>query len=364
MFEIDASNLNRFVRCNGSRLLPAALSVPTENHDTTVRDEGTAAHYMIQAAREKHFTPLELVDRKAPNGVYMSAEMGEHVESYLAHLHPHGVVEQDTTLVTEKWRVNGRADYIYFDPTTHILHVYDFKYGWSIVEPIENYTLIYHAWAFAQVMGLQPVAYNFAICQPRPGHWEGPFREWQIDAVAFAGFARNIWFALTEPNSELHTGNHCRRCPALADCGAARSATMNAIDYSEHAYKDNLAAEATSFELDQIARAEAMLKARKQALEEHAMMLLALGEIVPNYSLEIGQGNRKWKDGIDAATVKIMTGIDVTKPGMVTPAEAERRGVNKMVTNSLTERPSTGKKLVRVDANRKAKHIFGNKPKG
>jgi hypothetical protein len=77
MLIIDATGLPRLMECNGSRLMPP--SFPTVD-DPTARDEGTAAHYMAQQIFSGAFTIEELMDRKAPNGFYMTHEMGEYVD--------------------------------------------------------------------------------------------------------------------------------------------------------------------------------------------------------------------------------------------------------------------------------------------
>jgi hypothetical protein len=55
------------------------------------------------------------------------------------------------------------------------------------------------------------------------------------------------------------------------------------------------------------------------------------------------------------------TGVDLRKDGVVTPAEAKRRGVTEATVTALTERPVIGAKLERIDADREARRWFGER---
>lgn len=362
MFEIDASHLSRFVMCNGSRLLPRNLNIPEGVTDNTVRDEGIAAHYLAHVVYTNKFTIEELVDRKAPNGVYIGIEMSEYVNEYLSHLNHAGDIEFDTTRAFDNFRVNGRADHISYNAANRTLRVTDLKYGWSIVDPEMNYTLIWHAYSYMLNLPNDAVQLvEIAIYQPRPNHPDGRLRIWAIDINTFWKHAKTMFDALNNPSDETRTSNYCNKCPSLSLCPTARNSFWNAIEYAEMAYSNELPSNELAFELDQIARIKSMINAREHALHEDAKHRLKSGDIIPNYSLEIGQGNRQWHDGMNCETLKIITGVDLSKSTPVTPAEAERRGVSKELVSSLTERPSTGIRLVRVDANKKAQRIFGNR---
>jgi hypothetical protein len=95
-----------------------------------------------------------------------------------------------------------------------------------------------------------------------------------------------------------------------------------------------------------------------EALEELTKHRLRGGQIIDNYALDNQYGHTRWKSGLTAQSVALVTGVDVTKPELVTPAEAKRRGVPEPVIKSLTERPSTGVKLVRRSVDEHAKKLL------
>lgn len=357
MLTVIADELPRVMACNGSRLMPAA--VPPTVTDPTARNEGTAAHHMATAVF--YGAKLEaLVNTKAPNGFIMTAQMADHVGEYLAALDC-GEMECDTSYGTDDWRVNGRCDHRKYDPASATLIIDDFKYGYSLVEAEGNWTLLSHAIGTAMFMPAWPRTFVLRIHQPRPYHPAGKVREWRLSYDELITYYHRINETLSNPSDELRTGAWCRRCPALAHCPAARSANMNAIDAAEKAFCDNMPDDVLSHELDTLRTAQAILSARLDAVEELAIHRLKNGAVMPNYAIEHQYANTRWKGGLDAQLLSLATGKDLTKPGLVTPAEAKRRGVPETVVGLLTERPVTGTKLVRITADDRAKRLLKGK---
>lgn len=370
MLKVIADELPRLITCNGSRLMGSAVP---ETADNSHRDDGTAAHYMAMAVFNNQHSLEELIDRKAPNGVYMTSEMAEHVENYLALINSAPVFTQqvytrameiDTSHdFSPIWVVNGRCDF--YEHNEHGFHFVDFKYGWSIVEPENHWTLISHAIGYCKQnpQKIHPHAvFKLSVFQPRPYHPDGPLRSWDITLGALQRLEQQLTKTLSQPSDELVTSlAHCKHCQALAICPAARQAEMNAIDAAEMAYEDNPNNDLLSFNLDNLNRAMAMLKARLDASEELAKHRMKEGQVIPNYSVTMGYGNSRWKEGISADTLKMLTGKDLSTAKLVTPAEAKRRGVDETVVKALTERIPTGLKIERVKASKKGERLLGSK---
>jgi len=365
MITVTADELPRFMNCNGSRLLPATLPVAVT--DTTARDEGIAAHYMAVAVFRNEFNIDELVDRKAPNGVYMTVEMSEHVQAYLdaiVHLDRGGIdhanVEVETSFGTDQFRVNARADHIAECMTGTVLYIDDFKIGWGIVEPEQNWTLIAHAIGYCQSRQITPARIVLTIHQPRPYHPDGKSRSWEISYPELLALYQQIAATLTNPSDQVVTGPQCRKCHALATCPAARKASMNAIDASEVAFSDEIVNDVLSFELNTLRTAQTALENRLDALEELAKYRLKSGQVLDGYAVENQLSNTDWKPGITVDLMQALTGKNLAKPKLITPKQAIKAGVPEDVIKPLTERRTTGVKLVRIDANKKAQRIFGS----
>jgi hypothetical protein len=342
------------MNCNGSRLMAAVLPPDT---DQTARDEGNAAHWMAQKIFDGASVD-SLIDTKAFNGFTMTAEMAEHVASYVSSLDC-GAMEVATTHGGTNWHINGRADHIVDNTVKSTLTVDDFKYGWRIVEPDHNWTLISHAIGYCKLHKFAPAEITLRIHQPRPHHPNGKLRTWTISYAQLMEFNAQIEATLSNPSDQLTSGvEWCAKCYALPTCPAARLARYNAIDATTDAFDDTLSDEVLSYELDLLRNADATIKAQRDALEELIAHKIKQGAIVPNYGLEPQYAHTRFKSGISPQALTLASGIDCIKPGTITPAEFKRRGGSQAVYDALTERPMTGVKLVRATADQRAARLL------
>lgn len=352
MLITTATELPRLMRCIGSRLMPAALPI---EHRTEAMDEGNAADWLAEQlfAGEK-----VTVGTKAPNGWVVTDDMVENVHVYLKALDC-GAMQVETTHGNEHYQVRGRADHIVF--RDNVLTVDDLKYGWRIVEPEMNWTLISHAIGWCINNQTSPDRIIFRIIQPRAYHPMGPVRAWAIDYAELQGYARAIATRLTEPSDELTTGTEqCAKCHALASCPAARRASMNAIDVvQDMAFSDDLPNDVLAHEYEVLDQAADMVEMVRDARAELLTYRIQSGQVVQGYALKQRQGQRAWVAGMSGKALSAATGTDLTKDGIVTPAEAERRGVDKALVTALTSRPIVGTKLERIDADAIGRKIFG-----
>jgi hypothetical protein len=358
MLTLIADELPRFMACNGSRLMPPN---PRFNIDDTVRNEGNAAHWLIEQVHKGIHRAEELVNHKAPNGVFITEEMVEHVTPFLEAIQGRGMVECVTSHGDGKYyQVNGRADHIEYNSQSCRLDVSDFKYGWSIIEPYPNWTLTSHAIGWMNANPDKPVSkINFRIFQPRPHHTLGKIREWMITGNELRYAMIDLFRILSAPDDILNTGKYCKDCPAFVTCPAAQKAEMNAIDVSEMAYVADVDDKSLAFLLDNIARSLKILEQAEKAYSELALHRLKAGKIIPGYAKETELTNKQWKDGINVETAKILLGKDLSKPALITPAQAVKKGISQAAIDSLCERREKGAKLVRMDADTAVRKLFG-----
>lgn len=354
---VTATELNRVMHCFGSLNMPKAVP---DSGNQEQRDEGNAAHWL--AEQMFNGTPVA-VGAAAPNGYVITDDMVEHVRGYVGALDC-GELETDTSYSGEGWEVRGRADHLHYrqggDSNLNVLTVDDFKYGWRIVEPAYNWTLISHAIGWVIRNETRPDRIVLRIHQPRPHHSVGPLRQWTCGYEELMGFYHQIAHRLSNPVDELVTGlDHCAKCHALALCPAARQASMNAIDAATIAFDDSLPRDVLTHELETLQMAVGMIENRRDALDELITHRIKSGEVFEGYALESRFGQRKWLTGLSGKALSLAAGVDLTKDGLVTPAEAERRGVNKAVVSQLTDRPVLGVKLKRIDADARGRAAFG-----
>lgn len=342
--------------CNGSRLMEGHVS--SINEPNVTQDEGNAVHWLIEQAHRGYHTTEELIDRKAPNGVFITADMIEHADDYLAKIGYNGDIEYETSFNGENWEVLSRVDNIEYFPATSTLIVDDFKYGWAIVDVKRNWTLIAHAIGYCLQKQITPGRIVFRIHQPRPYHPEGRVRSWEITYDDLTILYNELNWALSNLSDKLATSPHCYKCPALATCPAARLAELNAIDASERAFEESIDNQRLSFQLDHLDKAIGFLKLRRDAYEELAIDRIRKGEIINNYTVDKELTNRTWTEKVNVELMKILTGENLSKDQLVTPKQAEKRGVHPAIIKTFTTRYEKGMKLVRIEADRKAQKLF------
>lgn len=361
MIITDATNLPRLMNCNGSRLM-LADPVFTERDDT-IRNEGNAAHWLASVVFNKKHTVEELIDRKAPNGVYITPDMAEHVSDYLHAIGPGGEMEWSYQINKPTWQINGRADHIKYvgelDGST-TLHVPDFKYGYSVIEPFKNWTLLSHAIGFCAANNVVPSKVVLTIHQPRAPHYAGKVREWEISAAELMQYQWAIDATLSNPSDMLQTGTHCYKCPSFASCPARQAAKMNAIEVAHKAFNAHIGNEDLAESMDQIARAISLLEQSKKVYEEQTMARVKAGQVVANYGLQNDLTNRMWLESVTPDMLDAMAGRSICERKLPRLNIAET-ALGKEMVNMLTERRSKGTKLVRIDANKKGEKLFGKK---
>lgn len=366
MLEVTATDLPRVMHCIGSIYMSASLPPDT---DLEARDEGNAAHDLSKMLLEGR--PVRVGD-KAYNGYVITDVMMDHMQEYISRLDC-GEMEINTSWASHNFDIRARADHVKYipdhsdtgngEPPYSWLIVDDLKYGWRLVEPEGNWTLIAHAIGYCIKHGVTPEKITLRIHQPRPYHPLGPVREWSMGYSDLLMYHAQIVTRLSNPTTDLRTDlDICAKCPALPTCPAARQASMNAVDVAALAYDDNLPNHVLEYDLEMLRIAEGTISNRKTALEELiTYRIKAGGQVFEHYGLKPRYANTKWRKGFSGKFLSMVTGRDLTADATVTPAEAKRRGVPDDVIASLTERPMIGTKLERINIDAIARRAFGDK---
>lgn len=361
MLITTADNLPRLMNCNGSRLM--SRIVPIEANQAA-RDEGNAADW----AAERLFTGEGVKDGdRAPNGHIVTSDMIDHVSEYVKALDC-GTMQCVTSFGTDRWQINGRADHLKFIGTDSgtldgVLTVDDLKYGYRLIEPFENWTLIAHAAGYCVANQVLPSTIILRIHQPRAYHPEGPLREWRLSYDELMTYYQRIDASLSNPSDMLQTGDWCYRCFAHPTCPAARMTSMNGVDMSTLAFNDDLPSEMLAYELELLKTAKSRLDGRLDALEELAMHRARKGDIIPGHALETRYANTRFIPGISGEALTLVSGVDCVKSGTITPAEFKRRGGSQAMYETLTERPLIGSKLVRVNTDARMRRLLNKEHK-
>jgi hypothetical protein len=82
---------------------------------------------------------------------------------------------------------------------------------------------------------------------------------------------------------------------------------------------------------------------------------------LPGLAVQQGYGFRKWKSGVqldEIITMAELLGVDINKPREIdTPAQVEKKGIDREVIELYTYKPKTSLKIVKDDG-AKARQVF------
>ena len=374
---IGPSASSQWVHCPGSVSMQAGY--PNGGH---AADEGNASHWAASEILEHlkagsdasldHVASLK--GQKAPNGIILTDEHIDNAREYindivttvlarglsLSQLHIEEKVHA-SSVHSESW---GTVDCWVYDPIKREVIIWDYKYGFGLVEVFENWQAINYA--IGVIDGLRipdrELAVTMRIAQPRPYHPDGSIREWRVQAVELRPYANKLHHAAALALSGTPTitsGDHCKYCRARHGCGSAAKAALAAMDYTGEARITELPPEAIGLELAMLQRASKAIESRLSGLEAQAISMLMSGKLIQGYGLEPGKGRKTWnKPAGEVFFLGKMLGIDLKrKDEPITPTQGLKAGLSKELIAAYSYVPTKGLKLVRDDGS-KAREVF------
>ncbi len=353
---------------------------PEEESEAT-RD-GEASHWLgetlIQMGVAMHVTPSVrdgLVGQAAPNGVIISDEMFEAAWEYANDVvrevkkYPGAIwaVEQQLKAPRIHAESFGTTDAYLYVPTDNRLIVWDYKYGHKIVEAFENWQGINYVAGLFELLNIdgladQTLRVDIRIVQPRAFHRDGAIRSWKFlgsDIRSHINQLSNAAHEALSENARTRSGEHCIYCNARHACPAALDAGLGMYEAVNKPIPAELTPEQLGTQLAIVKRARKQLGYLESGYEEQLKSLIRGGTAVAGWSVEQGVGKRQWSKSTDEI-LKLgdLMGIDLREPvKAISPAQAEKKGIDATVVAAYVERRQTGLKVV-PDNNNKARQIF------
>lgn len=357
------SGLARVVACPGSFNLirnARANGLTLDEDDTDASREGTAAHEV--AARLAEHGELMPVGSLASNGVAVTDEMVEGAEMWAAAVTPSngGDFEKQIECMYIHRDCYGTPDYA-FGPEAGTLLVSDYKFGHRYVSAFENWQLI--AYAIGRMPSYLPtVRVVLQIVQPRSYHRDGPVREWVLSGHELRDYAGILHAACAKaesPEAQCDAGPQCYECPVRHACEAALHMEQSALYLSGSTIPLDAAVEAKAVRLHQICRALDHLKQMQSGITEDLSAAIRRGITVPGFTLAAGAGREKWTHEVsEVVALGAAMGVDVSKPGCITPNQARKAGLPAEIVTAYSERASGSVELVEDDGST-LRRIFG-----
>lgn len=356
--EIRCSKLARYMVCAGFMF----LDVP-EPEAGEPAAEGTAAGEHLQLLLEN-----KPIGDRASNNVIFDNDMKFYTTPIAQDIVNRAVgpvlCEQRIDWQTRSgiW-IRGQYDASFVDQRGYLC-IEDLKYGWGIVEVFENWQLLGYAIGECIRRGQAFSHISLRIHQPRPHHEDGYSREWVITYSQLLGYMEKIenrMMELVNGRKEFQTGPACKYCKGAAEaCTAFNRLFYRSLEVSTQFFQDSLSNEEIARQLDQIKRAEEVIKIKSESLMQLGSDRIKKGGLIPGYIQVNKYSHREWKPGISPEAIMLMTGRDVVEKSMMSPAKAEKLGVSKKLVEQLSSSKLTGVRLEKRDGSVIGNKIFGN----
>lgn len=322
---------------------------------TDEQREGICAHWAAEMVlTESVQNADELLGVAHANGWIVDEEMVRHVNDYAEYVRSFGRVVASEQPVKLFGLINGRVDTV-TSSNEAVIRVFDFKYGWRIIEAEENYAMLCYGIALAAG---REVKLELHIFQPRPNHPDGHARIWEIEAHDVAVWS--MWLedraqeCFSDPRGK--PGSHCTKCPARGSCFALTKNVFAAYEIiGDDRMSNHSPAELGAF-LTFLHTAADMVKAKLSGIEAETTARINRGTAIPKWAIEDRLGNRRFT--VSEEQVRLFTGVNPVKTVQMSPAELEKAGIPKDIVNMIAERPVIGRRLTN-NPEAIAKRLFG-----
>jgi hypothetical protein len=340
--------------------------------------EGEASHEiaakMISAATRGNIgmPTRAIIDETASNGIIIRDDMFDAAKMYadnvITEMQERRVFDPYVEYKIKAPRVHalsfGTVDAGLYDHKEKHLIVWDYKFGFEVVEAFENWQGInYVAGLLDDLVGIddQHTRVTIRIVQPRAMHRNGPIREWSVMASDLRGYINtlnhNAHKALSN-EAECHSGTHCKHCQARHGCEAAITAGMGLFEATSKPQVLQMSPAATGLQYSIIHRARKHLESLETAFEAQIMGMIRKGVGVPGWMVEPKIGRLKWDKPInEVVAMGDMMEHDLRKNEAITPTQAIALGVDESVIMAYSSKSNTGLNLV-PDDETKTREVF------
>lgn len=349
---LPPSSAARRVACPGSRKLEALY--PRQQTESA-REGELAHHYAAMHLKYNMDIKNGIFDGKEPDSI--PSYLKDGVNMYLDYvcfqmLNRTGKIHIEERLNmpsihAECW---GTPDAWFIE--NRVLHIFDFKYGFSPIEAFENWQMI----EYAAGVPSEFTKAIFHIVQPRASHPDGPIRIWSVDMqdlVEYWDMLIRIEWEAMQANPITKPSTQCVNCNARHACPALQKTVLDNINTLNATTPHDLDEAGLGNELRILHNAAKLLDARITGLEQEALAKLKSGKRIPHYELGEVQSLERWvKDEKEITALGELFDIELRKPievKFITPKQAIKAGIPAKVVRNYSETPKGAKKLQAID---------------
>lgn len=383
-WELGGSGVKRWTNCFGARnAIKRAIEIGGKPKTSFYAAEGTVAHALLEERLQvwldtSKFIMMGLVGIEIEcdgHVITVDKEMIRYVEDAVSHIQKF-VYDNNIPLsqcftersvkVNGHEQMGGSADFSAYNST--LIYTFDFKYGKGkkVDESDAEQLMFYNLGTMHTILPpelLDNIKHGFVdIYQPR--HFSalenGPNIRIEIPKETLIGaFHEKLVRCAAEtdkPDAPVVAGPWCEWCPAaiytdkagnVNECSARVSKRSEVALNAFAAVAKPLLPDVSRMTPEQVGL---ILSHKKdfakwlESVEEVGQQLLSQGYDVPGQKLVKSFGDRVYKDDdvAEAVLEQVLGAKAYTVPKLVSPAQAEKLGVPKSVTEQLCTRPYKG----------------------
>lgn len=359
-----------WVNCPQSTRIIATTNANGNNEAAKI---GSAAHevaekILLSYRTDELLTTSPFVGYRASNGVVLNAKDIQAINIYITEMlkllnNTGGLakfhVEQRVDISVVHSQCFGTCDFHLYDEKTQTLYVVDYKHGVVPVTAEDNAQLMLYLIGLLQKY---PDARNYQLMIVQPNVITGDVvKTWNVDNATVQRWYHTLKVAadaVDDPDAPCKTGKHCLNCDGIVYCPAITQTVVNSL--FEVSYIND-----PETSVDCMIRKLELYRTQKKLVDKlvnqltDELTVMASERVIPGYTLTATKSNRVWKNDVDVSVVSALSGVDLVEQKPVSPAEAERRGLDQKLIDQFTTRKDTGVKLVSLDEN-KASEVFKN----
>ena len=331
------SSAARRMQCPGSRAM--CLNYPEPQNVSAA--EGELAHAVCAATILGQPIPPNATEEMLDGADLWMDTVGIYEVPHVEERLPCQMLHPDCWGTPDFWASSDGA-----------FQVADYKFGHRYVEVFENWQLL--SYAAGVIFKLRLTHFDtkirLTLVQPRCYHADGPVRHWDLTLGEIQPYLErlraNCEISMT-PDAYLMVGAECRDCSARHACSALQAAAYETVELSKRNVPFDMAPSAIGGELALMRKAADLLNHRISGLENEVLGRIKQGQSVPGWMTQQGQGREKWSHPVEEViALGQMMGIDVSKPGAVTPKQAIKAGLPAELVRSYSETPTGSISLV------------------
>jgi hypothetical protein len=329
--------------------------------------EGTAAHWVVSELLEGRSVTE---GQAAPNGTVITGEMLDGADLLcetvgrrlpLGQLH----IEETVRISAIREDCFGTPDIWAYCIGT--LEIIDYKFGHGFVDEYFNLQGLMYALGILEKLNLmdhlEHIKVSFTVVQPRCYYRGEPVRTHSYtmrEAAEYIEALKAAALMAYQPQPMAITGDQCSQCPGRHACPTLQKAAYSDAEYADNRQPHTLSPQAAALELRMLERALGRLEARVDGLRELTLANIKAGAHIPYYRAEAGKGRAQWTAAPEQIiAIGKMLGKDLSKPGVVTPAQAAKNNIDASIISAYSEHIAGSQKLV-AENNSAASRVFGN----